>query len=115
MDPDRLAGTLMATGGLLGLAGTISTFFPFSVLGVLSFAFVLTFAVLVYRKRPEARLVAAATLWFAPLGGVACVIVLWFNRSGWFYVALWDLQAYVGLVGMGIALAGALVGRGIRR
>jgi hypothetical protein len=87
MDPDRLAGTLMATGGLLGLAGTISTFFPFSVLGVLSFAFVLTFAVLVYRKRPEARLVAAATLWFAPLGGVACVIVLWFNRSGWFYVA----------------------------
>jgi hypothetical protein len=115
MDPDQLAGTLMAAGGILGLAGTISTFFPFSVLGVLSFAFVLAFAVLVYRKRPEARLVASATLWFAPLGGAACAIVLWFNRNGWFYFALWDLQAAIGLVGMGIALAGALVGRGIRR
>ena len=115
MDADQLAGTLIGTGGILGLAGTISTFFPFSVLGVLSFGLVLVFGVLIYRKRPEARLVAAATLWFAPLGGVACATVLWFNRSGWFHVALWDVQGSVGLFGMGLALVGAVIEhRGIR-
>lgn len=115
MDSDRFAGTLIGTGGLLGLAGTVSTFFPFSVLGVISFGLVLVFGVLVYRKRPEAHLVAAATLWFASLGGAACAIVLWFNRSGWFHVALWDVQGSVGLVGMGLALMGAVIEhRGIR-
>ena len=115
MDADQLAGTLIGTGGMLGLAGTISTFFPFSVLGVLSFGLVLVFGVLIYRKRPEARLVAAATLWFPPLGGVACATVLWFNRSGWFHVALWDVQGSVGLFGMGLALVGAVIEhRGIR-
>jgi len=115
LDEDRFAGTLICTGGVLGLAGTVSTVFPFSVLGVISFGLVLVFGALVYRKRPEAHLVAAATLWFAPLGGVACATILWFNHSGWFYVALWDVQGSLGLLGMGLALAGAVIEhRGIR-
>ncbi|MGI0148418.1 MAG: hypothetical protein ACREDF_02640 [Thermoplasmata archaeon] len=115
MDSDRFAGSLMTAGGILGLVGTVSTFFPFSVLGVVSFGLVLVFGVLVFRNRPEARLVAAATLWFAPLGGAACVIVLWFNRGGWFHSDLWDVQGSIGLFGMGLALLGAISKRrGIR-
>ena len=109
MDPDRIAGVLMCTGGLLGLAGTVSTLFPFSVLGVISFGLVLLFGALVYRKRPEARLVAAAALWFAPLGGVACVTLLWLNHTGWGPYDLWDAQGSVGLFGMSLALAGAVM------
>lgn len=115
MDADRLAGILLSVGGTLGLAGTLSTFFPFSVLGVISFGLVLVFGVLVCRKRPEARLAAAATLWFAPLGGAACAIVLWFNHHGWGHYDLWDVQGSVGLFGMSFALAGAVIKlRGIR-
>jgi len=115
LDADRTAGVLLIVGGVLGLAGTVSTFFPFSVLGVISFGLVLVFGFLVYRKRSESRLVAAATLWFAPLGGAACVVVLWFNRFGWGYNDLWDVQGSVGLFGMSFALAGAIIElRGIR-
>jgi len=99
----------MCTGGLLGLAGTVSTLFPFSVLGVISFGLVLLFGALVYRNRPEARLVAAATLWFAPLGGVACVTLLWFNHTEWGHYDLWDVQGSVGLFGMSFALVGAVI------
>ncbi len=99
----------MSTGGTLGLAGTVSTFFPFSVLGVISFGLVLVFGVLVYRRRTEGRLVAAATLWFAPLGGAACVVILWFNRFGWGHNDVWDIQGAIGLIGMCIALSGAAI------
>ena len=116
MDSDRLAGSLILSGGLLGLAGSISTFFPFSVMGVVSSGLVLVFGALVFRKRPEGRLVAAATLWFASLGGVASVVLLWINRVGWGHTDLWDVQGSIGLVGMGVALAGAVIKRqGIQR
>lgn len=108
MDADRIAGVLLSVGGTLGLAGTLSTFFPFSVLGVISFGLVLVFGALVYRMRPEARLVAAATLWFAPLGGAACVVILLFNHTGCCHNELWDVQGSVGLIGMSLALAGAV-------
>lgn len=115
MDTDRLAGILLSIGGTLGLAGTVSTFFPFSVLGVISFGLVLVFGVLVYWKRREARLVAAATLWFAPLGGVACVVILSINYFGCCHNELWGVQGSVGLFGMNLALAGAVIElRGIR-
>jgi hypothetical protein len=115
LDADRDAGILLIVGGVLGLAGTVSTFFPFSVLGVISFGLVLVFGALVYRKRPEARLVAVATLWFAPLGGAACVVLLWFNRFGWGHNDIWDVQGSVGLIGTSLALAGAVIKlRGIR-
>src|SRR5207302_627168 len=49
------------------------------------------------------------------MAGVPIATVLWFNRSGWFYVALWDVQGSVGLFGMGLALVGAVIEhRGIR-
>jgi hypothetical protein len=102
-----MTGTLMSAGGVLGLAGTIGTVFPFSVLGVISFGLVLSFGAFVYRKRPEARLLAAATLWFAPLGGVAAVIIILFARGLASDVLLF--QGSLGLVGMGCALTGAIV------
>jgi len=40
VDDDRLAGTMMCSGSLLGLTGTISTVFPFSFLGLISFGLV---------------------------------------------------------------------------
>lgn len=105
----------MFTGGCLGFAGTVSTYFPFSVLGVVSFGLVVVFGGLVYRKRSEARLLAAATLWFAPLGGVACVVLVWFTPSGPVPNGLWRIQGAVGLLGMCLAMAGAIAGsRGVR-
>jgi len=112
----RLRGILMSTGGCLGFAGTVSTYFPFSVLGVVSFGLVAVFGALVYQKRLEARLFVAATLWFAPLGGVACVLLIWFTPSGSSAYDLWRVQGSVGLFGMCLALAGAIgKRRSIRR
>ena len=110
VDSDQLRGILMSLGGCLGFVGTVSTYFPFSVLGVVSFGLVVAFGALVYQKRREARLLAAATLWFAPLGGVACVVLLWFTPSAPVPNGLWRIQGAVGLFGMGLALAGAIGG-----
>lgn len=109
MDDDRLAGTLMCTGGLLGLAGTVSTVFPFSFLGLVCFGLVLPFGGFVYRKRPEARLLAAASLWFAPLGGVASFVV--FSYAQTYPSGILVLQGALGLVGSGLAFTGAAVKR----
>src|SRR5438132_5319973 len=79
MDRDRVGGMLMLAGGLLGLAGTVMTVFPFSVLGVISFGLILPSGGFVYRKRPEARFLAVATLWFAPLGAIASWFVFSFG------------------------------------
>jgi hypothetical protein len=108
VDSDRLRGILISTGGCFGLAGTVSTYFPFSVLGVVSFGLVAVFGGLVYYERPEARLVAAATLWFAPLGGIACVLLIWFTPAGSPGHDLWRVQGSVGLFGMCLAIAGAI-------
>jgi hypothetical protein len=111
---ERLRGILIFVGGCLGFAGTVSTYFPFSVLGVISFGLVAVFGGLVYLKRPEARLLTAATLWFAPLGGVACIFLVGFAPPGASH-DLWRVQGSIGLFGMGLALAGAIGWhRGIR-
>ena len=102
MEANSLRGILIFIGGCLGLAGTVSTWFPFSVLGVVSFGLVAAFGGLVYQNRQEARLVAAATLWFAPLGGVACVFLLGVPYD------LWRVQGFIGLLGVCLALAGAI-------
>jgi hypothetical protein len=112
---DEIAGELMTVGGLLGFLGTVSTVFPFSVMGVLSFGLVTAFGILVIRNRPEARIVAAATLWFAPLGGLSCAITLWFNHTGWLHSDLWDAQSFVGLLGTSVALTGAVLMRRVAR
>jgi hypothetical protein len=108
VESERLRGILISTGGCLGFVGTVSTYFPFSVLGVISFGLVAVFGALVYQKRLEARLLAAATLWFAPLGGGACILLIWFTPSGSSASDLWRVQGSVGLFGMCLALAGAI-------
>jgi len=104
---------LMLAGGLLGLAGTVMTVFPFSVLGVISFGLILPFGGFVYRKRPEARLLAVATLWFAPLGGIASWFVFSFGLAFSFGptnpFAVWVIQGVVGMAGSGLGFAGAIV------
>jgi hypothetical protein len=116
VDSHRVRGILMSTGGCLGFAGTVSTYFPFSVLGVISFGLVAVFGGLVFQRRNEARLLAAATLWFAALGGIACVLLIWFTPSGSPASDLWRVQGSVGLFGMCLALAGAIgKRRSIRR
>jgi hypothetical protein len=110
VDSDQLRGILMSLGGCLGFIGTVSTYFPFSVLGVVSFGLVVAFGALVFQKRREARLLAGATLWFAPLGGIACVLLIWFTPLGSSASTLWRVQGSVGLFGMCLALAGAIGG-----
>jgi len=113
VDVDRGAGTFMCAGGIIGLAGTISTVFPFSVLGVISFGLVLAFGGFVSRKRAQARLLASATLWFALLGGAASATILWFAQV--YQSNVWLAQGSVGLVGAAIALTGAVIKhRGVR-
>jgi hypothetical protein len=108
LNSDQLRGILMSLGGCLGFAGTVSTYFPFSVLGVVSFGLVVAFGALVYRNRQEARLLTAATLWFAPLGGVACIVLVGFTPAGAPSQDLWRVQGSVGLFGMCLALVGAI-------
>src|SRR5213594_800595 len=90
MDRDRVGGMLMLAGGLL-----------------------LHFGGFVYRKRPEARLLAVATLWFAPLGGVASWFVFSFGLAFSFGptnpFAVWVIQGVVGMAGSGLGFAGAIV------
>ncbi len=99
----------MCTGGVLGLAGTVSTVFPFSFLGVISFGLVVAFGTFVYRKRPEARLLSVATLWFAPLGGAASYVILSFAQT--YHVGAWVVQGTAGLAGFGLAFTGAVINR----
>jgi len=68
VDPDRLAGALICTGAVVGLVGSIATMSVF--LGVPSFGLVLLLGVYAFRKRKEGRLLAAAVVWFAALGGL---------------------------------------------
>src|SRR5713226_5224167 len=59
LNSDQLRGILMSLGGCLGFAGTVSTYFPFSVLGVVSFGLVVAFGALVFQKRRDALVRAA--------------------------------------------------------
>ncbi len=98
MDPDRLAGILIMTGAVIGLVSTTVTLWTvFSVMGWLAFVLVLVFGVYVFRKRPEARLLAAATLWFAPLEAVSSAEIIW-------------LAGYISLEGVRVWASAALIG-----
>src|SRR3989442_3262725 len=77
MDPDQLAGILIVMGAVVGLVSTTITLWTiFSVMGWFAFALVLVFGVYVFRQRSEARLLAIATLWVAPLEAVSNARVL---------------------------------------
>lgn len=96
MDPDQLAGILIVMGAVVGLVSTTITLWTiFSVMGWFAFALVLVFGVYVFRQRSEARLLAIATLWFAPLEAVSSAWILTFARFvrsdgavAWAFVAL---------------------------
>ncbi len=105
MDPGRLAGILIVTGAAVGLLSTTVTLWTvFSVMGWLAFALVLVFGVYVFRKRPEARLLALATLWFAPLEAVSSALIIWLAS----YISLEGGRVWgsVALVGTALTIVG---------
>ncbi len=109
VDPDRLAGILIMTGAAIGLVSTTATLWTvFSVMGWLAFLLVLVFGVYVFRKRPEARLLAAATLWFAPLEAVSSAWVIWL--AGYISLEGGRVWASVALVGTALTLVGGFLG-----
>src|SRR5437867_9796759 len=56
VDPDRLAGTLICGGGIIGLIGSVASLSL--LLGVPSFALVLLLGIYSFRRRKEGRLLA---------------------------------------------------------
>ncbi len=109
VNPDRLAGILIMTGAAVGLVSTTVTLWTvFSVMGWLAFLLVLVFGVYVFRKRPEARLLAAATLWFAPLEAVSSALIIWL--AGYMSLGGGRVWASAALVGTALTLVGGFVG-----
>ncbi len=105
MASDRLAGILMCAGAATALIGTglIGLFF-FSLLTIVSFGLVFLFGLYVARKRPEGRILAVATLWFATVGGLP---FLWIVGLSTLFGSLAVSVGYVGLLGTTIVIAGA--------
>src|SRR2546422_11227065 len=66
VDPDRLAGTLICGGGIIGLIGSVASLSL--LLGVPSFALVLLLGIYSFRRRKEGRLLAGGGALFAVLG-----------------------------------------------
>ena len=107
MASDRLAGTLISTGAALALTGmALSGFLAFFLylLSFLSFGLVFLFGLYVARRRPEAQILAAGTLWFATVGGIPFV---WISALAASFDSRTVLLGYLGLTGTMIALAGA--------
>ena len=107
LNSNRLAATLMCVGAVLGLVGATPTGFTlyFAVLGWASFGLVFLLGLLLFRKRPEGRLFAAAALWFALLGGAASVALLILGLMISWKAAIWS--GSVGVLGTILAMAGA--------
>src|SRR5206468_10289080 len=61
VDPDRLAGTLICGGGIIGLIGSVASLSL--LLGVPSFALVLLLGIYSFGRRKEGRLLAGGVLW----------------------------------------------------
>jgi len=107
LDSNRLAAILMCVGAVLGLVGATPTGFPlyFAVLGWASFGLVFLLGLLLFRKRPEGRLFAAAALWFALLGGAASIALLILGLMISWNGAIWS--GSIGVLGTILAMAGA--------
>jgi len=107
VDFDRLAGTLIYLGAILGLAGSTAQwfFFPLYLLGAGSFALVLLLGAFMIRKRPEGRLLAAGAIWFALLGGAASFFFLVIGFWVFWDPAVWI--APLAVVGSALAVVGA--------
>ena len=107
LDSNRLAAILMCVGAVLGLVGATPTGFTlyFAVLGWASFGLVFLLGLLLFRKRPEGHIFAAAALWFALLGGAASVALLILGLMISWNAAIW--LGSVGVLGTILAMAGA--------
>ena len=107
MDSNRLAAILMCVGAVLGLVGATPTGFTFyyAVLGWASSGLVFLLGLLFFRKRSEGRVLAAAALWSALLGGAASVALLILGLIISWDAAIWFGSA--GVIGTVLAAAGA--------
>jgi len=109
VDPDRLAGTLICGGGIIGLIGSVASLSL--LLGVPSFALVLLLGIYSFRRRKEGRLLAGGVLWFAILGTLGAFP----SGSGFalfgygFLLATYYFVAAIPVLGMALALAGAVI------
>jgi len=106
-DPDRLAGALICAGAVVGLIGSVATMSVF--LGVPSFALVLMLGAYAFRKRKEARLLAAAVVWFAALGALGGFPPFFFFRFYGLLPAGYYWLAAIPVLGTALAIAGAVV------
>lgn len=109
MDRDRLAATLVCGGAVLGLVEMtpIAFSFPFALFGEIAFALVLLLGIVLFSRRSIGRAVAAGAAWFAVFGGAVSVAFLLLGLivpSGSLVIV-----SAVGVVAMGISVAGALV------
>jgi len=107
VDPDRLAGTLICGGGIIGLIGSVASLSL--LLGVPSFALVLLLGIYSFRRRKEGRLLAGGVLWFAILGTLGA-FPSGFALFGYgFLLANYYFVAEIPVLGMALALAGAVI------
>jgi hypothetical protein len=110
IDRNRLVAFLVCAGAAVGLVGSAPTGFTFLVALFSGFCFTLAFrfGVALFQKRRESRALAAASLYFALLGGGADILFpplgLVLHGSG----AAWLIA--IGPIGMVIAGTGAVIG-----
>ena len=106
LDPDRLAGTLICGGAILGLVGSVATLSL--LLGVPSFALVLLLGACAFGRRKEGRLLAGAVVWFAALGALGFPPFFFFSGYG-LLVADYYWKASITFFGTALAVTGAVV------
>jgi len=105
--PDRLAGTLISAGAIVGLIGSIVTLSV--LLGVPSFAVVLLLGVYVLRRQTEGRLLAGAVVWFAALGSFEGFSAIFLYRGFVPLPADYYWKVSITILGMAVAAAGAIL------
>ncbi len=109
IDRDRLSAILACAGASLGLVGSVPSGFTVvpALLSLICFTFALLFGVALFQKRPEGRLLAAATVYFALVGGGVDIVFPPLGLVLHGGDALWLIS--VGPIGMVIAGAGAVM------
>ena len=108
LDRNRFSATLVCGGAALGLVGSAPSGFTLisGFLGLICFGLVLLFGVRLFQKRPEARILSAATIYFALVGGVVDIVFPPFGLVI-YGGALWLIS--VGPIGTVTAITGAVL------
>ncbi len=107
VDLDRLAGTLICAGGIVGLIGSVASLSL--LLGVPSFALVLLLGIYSFRRRKEGRLLAGGVIWFAVLGTLGGFPPGFALFGYGFLVGYYYWWASIAILGMALSLAGAVL------